>query len=744
LLIAGIVFFGCSGRQMKGSRCDADAACASPGVDASSGGGAGNAAGGNGSLGGAGNMGGNGSLGGGAGSQAGGSGGGAGDVGGSGMPVAGTMGNGATGGTGGAGGTGNAGGSGDAGGAGGTGGVGGTGGTGGKICPDGTFDHDNNPSTLCKGWSRCTAGQYIATEGTDTKDRVCAVCGAGTFSNTSNARMCLPFTDCAANFYVSQPGSTTADQKCSACPNLQFTGYICLPAGSCLFAGACQPGTVQTVAASGTAPAMCHACGLGDYCAGGLSPQVRCADGTWDHDANPATCCSTWATCPAGKYVSRPGTASTDRECSSCAAGSFSRFPDAPKCEPWTVCPPASSKWPQAGVATAGTATSDVVCADPYYRFGSEGDDTLTDVTVDGSGNVYVAGITYGALEGPNAGLSDAFVRKLDPSGATLWTRQFGTSSDDQAFGVAVDGSGNVYVVGVTYGALEVANGGVGDAFVRKLDPSGATLWTQQLATPRGEAATAVALDGSGAIFIAGYSYGNSQSSGEAFVRKLDAAGGATTWAQQFGGPDEDEALGVAVDGSGNVYVGGYTYGGIAGGSSTGLRDVFVRKFNPAGATAWTRQIGSPVDHDEIGDVRVDGNGNVYVAGTTSAALGGTNEGLTDAFVRKLDPSGATLWTRQVGTTGNDSCAALAVDGGGNVYVVGTTNSAFGSTNEGETDVFVRKLDPSGATQWTQQVGTSTSDWAQGATVDEGRNVYVVGSKGTQLSDAFILYIPAQ
>jgi len=738
MLIVGIVFLGCSQRQIHG-------------VDASSADGAGNAAGGGGSVGG------------GAGSQTGGSGGGAGSVGGTGMSAAGTTGNGATGGTvggggtgaggtvgsggtggnGAAGGTGGAGGTVGGGGSGGGGGTGGAGGTGGKICPDGTFDHDNNPSTACKGWSRCTPGQYIATEGTDTRDRVCAICGNGTFSNGSNARMCLPFTDCAANFYVSQAGTTTADQKCSACPNSQSTRSTCLPAGACLFAGACQPGTVQTAAASGTTPAMCRACGAGDYCAGGLGPQVRCDDGTWDHDGNPATCCSAWASCPAGKYISRAGTASTDRECSSCAAGSFSQFPDATMCAPWTVCSPASSKWPQGGVATAGTATSDVVCADPYYRFGSDGDDSLTDVAVDGSGNVYVAGITYGALEGPNAGLSDAFVRKLDPIGATLWTRQFGTSSDDQATGVAVDGSGNVYVAGVTYGSLEVANGGTGDAFVRKLDPGGATLWTRQIATSRAEAAMAVALDGSSAVLIAGYSYGNGQSSGEAFVRKLDASNGTVTWTQQFGGPDEDEADAVAVDGSGNVYVGGYTYGGIGGGSSTGIRDAFVRKFSTAGATSWTQQFGSS-DQDEVSDVRVDGSGNVYVAGNTSGALAGTNEGGADAFVRKLAPTGATLWTQQIGTTGYDICAALAVDGGGNVYVVGSTDSAFGSTYEGAGDVFVRKLDPAGATQWTKQIGTSTSDSPQGATADAVGNVYVVGSKGTVQADAFILYIPAQ
>ncbi len=89
-----------------------------------------------------------------------------------------------------------------------------------------------------------------------------------------------------------------------------------------------------------------------------------------------------------------------------------------------------------------------------------------------------------------------------------MWTQRFGTSSDDHAKGVAVDGGGNVYVAGTTGGALAGANGGFGDAFVRKLDSSGATLWTRQLATWRSESANALAVDGQGNAYVAGISYG--------------------------------------------------------------------------------------------------------------------------------------------------------------------------------------------------------------------------------------------
>ncbi|WP_437524452.1 SBBP repeat-containing protein [Sorangium sp. So ce726] len=380
---------------------------------------------------------------------------------------------------------------------------------------------------------------------------------------------------------------------------------------------------------------------------------------------------------------------------------------------------------------------ADAVCADPYYKFGSEGSYGAFAIAVDGSGNVYVAGNAYGALAGPDGGESDAFVRKLDAHGSVVWTQRFGTSSDDQAKGVAVDGSGNVYVAGTTWGGLEGASGGFGDAFVRKLDASGATLWTRQLATWRSESANALAVDGQGNAYVAGTSYGNGQNTGEAFVTKIDT-NGAPAWTQLFGGPDEDEAMAVAVDGSGDAYVGGYTSGGVVPDSDRGQRDAFVRKLDSSGATVWTRQFGS-AENDFVFAARVDGSGNLYVAGSTAGEVGGPSEGSPEAFVRKFDAGGATSWTHQAGNASYDYGFALAIDGKNNVYLVGSTSS-------GEEDIYVRKLNASGAAQWTKEIGTPRSDTALAAAADAGGNLYVAGYTGVffTTSDAFVLHVPAE
>src|SRR6202041_1583750 len=118
-------------------------------------------------------------------------------------------------------------------------------------------------------------------------------------------------------------------------------------------------------------------------------------------------------------------------------------------------------------------------------QFGTSDTDVAYGVAVDGSGNVYVAGYTTGSLQGTNAGGYDGFVRKLDSAGDTLWTQQFGTSSGDFAQGVAVDGSGNVYVAGYTTGSLQGTSAGGYDAFIAKFSQgAGIQIDDKHTATP--------------------------------------------------------------------------------------------------------------------------------------------------------------------------------------------------------------------------------------------------------------------
>lgn len=90
-----------------------------------------------------------------------------------------------------------------------------------------------------------------------------------------------------------------------------------------------------------------------------------------------------------------------------------------------------------------------------------------------------------------------------------MWTREIGTSSADQANAIATDSAGNIFVTGVTYGSLDGnPNLGEGDLFVAKLDAQGATLWMRQLGSTAWDGATGAACDGTGDVYVVGYSRG--------------------------------------------------------------------------------------------------------------------------------------------------------------------------------------------------------------------------------------------
>ncbi|MDP6902744.1 MAG: SBBP repeat-containing protein, partial [Acidimicrobiales bacterium] len=169
-----------------------------------------------------------------------------------------------------------------------------------------------------------------------------------------------------------------------------------------------------------------------------------------------------------------------------------------------------------------------------------------------------------------------------------------------------------------------------------------------------------------------------------------------------FGGTGVDEGQSVAVDGSGNVYTTGYFQNTVDFGAgnvtSAGSFDVFVTKHNAAGAHQWTTTLGGTTSDVGYG-VAVDGSGNVHVSGyfsgTVNFGAGNvTSAGNYDVFVTKLNSSGAHQWTTTLGGTGTDVGYGVAVDGSGNVYTAGYFNGTvnFGAGNvtpAGNNDVFV-------------------------------------------------------
>jgi len=146
----------------------------------------------------------------------------------------------------------------------------------------------------------------------------------------------------------------------------------------------------------------------------------------------------------------------------------------------------------------------------------------------------------------------------------------------------------------------------------------------------------------------------------------------------------------IAADASG-IYLSGLTAGAFAGQTSAGSNDAFLRKYDVGGTATWTRQFGSS-GADQANGVAVGASG-VYVAGFVGGSLPGkTTAGGQDAFVRKYDSDGATIWTGQFGTAATDSAAGVTVSDSG-LFVAGFTTGTFpAQTGFGLEDVFVAKI----------------------------------------------------
>lgn len=209
--------------------------------------------------------------------------------------------------------------------------------------------------------------------------------------------------------------------------------------------------------------------------------------------------------------------------------------------------------------------------------------------------------------------------------------------------------------------------------------------------------------------------------------RTLLSAIGAE-WFDQFGTSFRDLAESVAVGADGSVYVAGTTDHALDGQNYTGSSDAFLRKYHSDGTVAWTRQIGGS-GMESSAQVAVGPDGSIYVGGSTRSNLTGQGGfGIFDGFLRKFSDDGTVHWTRQFGSTGSDRVYGISVGPSGNVYLIGTTNGALpGQIYLGRDDAFVREYHADGSVGWTRQYGTGAFDTGQSVTVGSDGSVFVTG-----------------
>jgi hypothetical protein len=394
--------------------------------------------------------------------------------------------------------------------------------------------------------------------------------------------------------------------------------------------------------------------------------------------------------------------------------------------------------------------------------------DYASSVAVDASGNTYVAGwfasstITFGSttLTNANAGNGDMFLVKYDANGNVLWAKSEGGTSIDQAYSVAVDASGNSYVVGffysptITIGSYTLTNAGFDDLFLAKYDANGNVLWAKSAGGTGYDWPYCIAVDASGNSYVAGAFYSSTITFGsytltnagneDMFLAKYDANGNVL-WTKSEGGMGNDLGNSVAVDASGNPYVAGYfssptlTFGSYTlTNANAGINDLFLAKYDANGNVLWAKSIGGPSD-DEATAAAVDASGNLYVAGwfrSTTLTFGSytlTSAGNEDMFLAKYDANGNVLWAASAGGISEDIAGSVAVDASGNPYVAGlyfSSTLTFGSytlTNVGYFDMFLTRYDANGNVLWAKSQGGTNGDLGRSIAVDASGNLYVAG-----------------
>ncbi len=399
---------------------------------------------------------------------------------------------------------------------------------------------------------------------------------------------------------------------------------------------------------------------------------------------------------------------------------------------------------------TSGTCTNTLM-------FGTASGELAGDVAIDGSGNIIIAGTTAASLDGqPHAGGNDLFIVKYAASGVRQWTRMLGTTGSDAANGVAIDSAGNIYVAGTTNGALDgQSNLGLEDVFLTKYDSSGTRLWTRQWGTTSNDRGYAVTVYGSDAVYVGGNTFvamdGQPYAGGADFyVTKFNAAG-VKQWTRQGGTAGGDSTDALAVDSGGNVYVSGVAQGALNGQVQVGSYDAFVCKYSSAGSLLWTVQWGC-TGLDMVQGVAMDGSDNLFVTGTTQTSMDGQpNLGGFDIFLTKLTSAGARSWTRQLGTGSTEYGTNVAVDGSGNAHVVGYTSGALsGFVNLGTQDIVWFKVNTSGVTLSSTQWGSTGTDNEPRVAVDSTGHSWVAGNAQASIDglphagsyDVFLTYVP--
>ncbi|MEO7328248.1 MAG: nucleotide-binding protein, partial [Minicystis sp.] len=339
-----------------------------------------------------------------------------------------------------------------------------------------------------------------------------------------------------------------------------------------------------------------------------------------------------------------------------------------------------------------------------------------------------------------SAGGTDIFLAKLDPTGATVWSKRFGDAADQVGSAVAVDAAGTAYITGSVKGAVDfglgpLTNAGdpLTDVYLAAFSSSGTAIFSKRFASTFAQAGAAIAVNDAHEVLLAG-TFGSSADLGcgvlpgaggtDVFLAKVSSVG-ACLWSKRFGDAADQEVATVAYDGNGNALAGGRFSGAIGFGGAmftmnAGVHGGFAVKLDVLGAHLFSTALGNTSADQEVQGIAADPSGNILLSGTFTGSLdvGGAplaSSGQGDLFVIKLDPGGSPVWSKAFGDASDQAGRALVQsDSNGAVLLAGhfqgNIDLGLGQlAGAGKSDLFAAKLDADGNALWSKRYGDASA-----------------------------------
>ncbi len=383
---------------------------------------------------------------------------------------------------------------------------------------------------------------------------------------------------------------------------------------------------------------------------------------------------------------------------------------------------------------------------------GSDAEETGNQIARDAAGNLYIVGVSvadWGTPVNEYQGGRDIMVTKFNADGVRLWHTFLGSTAIDDGYALAVDTDGSVYVTGHsvgTWGTPVRPYAGGYEAFVAKLDTNGELQWNTFLGSSGNDGGRGIAVDNTGNVYVIGESLETWGSpvrgfagTRDSFVAKLDATG-ALQWHTFLGGSNSDVGSKIAMNDAGVIYATGLSRASwgspLASYPGSASQADWVVQLGTDGALQWLTFIRSAYSSDSNA-LTLDGAGNLYLAGWSDATWGApvrAYSGGWDAYVVKLNSSGQRVWHTFLGSADADMGLGIAVDALNNVYVAGISNSSWGAPMAvyvGGQDAFVARLSSGGQLRQVYFLGGAQTDYGYGVTAGDNGDLYVTGHSQT-------------